>query len=311
MENFYIILLMYRLLIFLFLIPVVANAYDKGYIFQYLTKNGQLNKAYVENFLSNVKLNKQKIITLVKNSKDKQLWYRYKTIFINKNHIKAGKIFIKKHKNLLNSIEKMFPVNKYIITAIIGMETFYGKYKPIYSVADSLYTLSVVSPRSKYFLSELKYFLIYTKTNNINPFTVKGSYAGSIGIPQFMPYNILHYGIDFNHDNKIDLENSIGDVLASVANFLVKHGWKKNEPVMVEVKKECKIDAKEIQLNAIRDCLAKRVNLANYKVKIVTLREKNGYRQWACFHNCKVLLRYHASYNYVLSASILSDMLKK
>ncbi len=293
-----------------FLIPVGAKAYDKNYIFNYLTKDKILTKPYVENFLSKVKLNKRQITTLFKNSKDKEYWYMYKTIFINQKHIKFGRMFLKKHKRLLDEVEKKFGVNRYIITAIIGMETFYGRYKPKFSVADSLYTLSVVSKRDKYFLGELKYFLVYAKKNNIDPFSVKGSYAGSIGMPQFMPYNILYYGVDFNHDNKVDLENSVSDVVASVANFLAKHGWRKNEPVMVKIKKICKIDSKTISLNAIRDCLVKSVNVKDETVKIATLKEKNGYSQWACFHNCSVLMRYHASYNYILSATILSEMLK-
>ncbi len=303
---------MYRFLLFVFLvlIPIEANAFDKNYIFKYLTADSELNKTYVENFLSKVKLNKKQITTLVKNSKDKAPWYEYKNIFINRNHIKVGKTFLKEHKNMFDKIEKEFAVNRYIITAIIGMETFYGRYKPKFSVANSLYTLSVISPRSSYFLSELKYFLIYAKMNNINPFNVKGSYAGSIGIPQFMPYNILHYGIDFNKDKKVDLEHNIGDVLASVANFLVKHGWKKGEPVAIKIKNDCKIDEKSIDINGIRDCLMQKTDIKNEKVKIATLKTKNGYEQWACFHNCLVLMRYHASYNYVLSAFLLSNKLK-
>jgi len=303
---------MYKFLLFVFLIliPIEANAFDKSYIFEYLTSGNRLNKAYVENFLSKVKLNKKQITTLVKNSKDKAPWYEYKKIFVNENHIKVGKAFLRNHKKTLDKVEKEFAVNRYIITAIIGMETFYGRYKPKFSVANSLYTLSVISPRSRYFLSELKYFLIYAKMNNIDPFSVKGSYAGSIGIPQFMPYNILHYGIDFNKDKKVDLEHNIGDVLASVANFLEKHGWRKGEPVAIRIKSDCKIDEKSIDLNKMNDCLIQKTNIKNEKIKIVTLKTKNGYKQWACFHNCSVLMRYHASYNYVLSAFLLSNMLR-
>ncbi len=304
---------MYRLFLpaIFFLFVVSANAYDNRYIFNYLTQDSRLSKTYVEAFLSKVKLKKRQIITLVKNSKDKQAWYKYRKIFINKEHIKLGKKFLQKHKQLFDEVEKRFAINRYIITAIVGMETLYGLYKPKYSVADSLYTLSVVSERSKYFLSELRYFLIYAKMNDIDPFSVKGSYAGSIGMPQFMPYNILHYGIDFNRDNKVDLENSVGDVVASVANFLVKHGWRKNGPIMVEVKRDCRIDDSPIDFSRIRDCLVKKIDIKNEKVKIITVKTKNGYRQWVCFHNCSVLMRYHASNNYVLSASVLSNILKR
>ncbi len=298
------------IVLILLLVPATASAFSRQYIMSYLLEDKRLDKQYVEAFLDRVKLQKRVIST----SKRKPLkWYQYKRLFVNKKHIELGKRFVLSHKRMLSKVERRFHVNRYILAAIFGIETYYGLYKPKYSVADALYTLSVESKRASYFLHELRSFLVYTKMNGIDPFSVKGSYAGAIGMAQFMPDSILNYGIDFDEDNRIDLVNSVYDAIASMANFLHAHGWEYHRPTAVEIKWWCVIKLKKTYAGTIGCCLSSLLKRRDYRkrVRLLKFEEKNGFRQWACFKNFFVLMRYNPSRNYALSAILLAEAIKK
>ncbi len=120
-----------------------------------------------------------------------------------------------------------------IIAAIIGVETFYGRNMGRWRVIDALTTLSFDYPeRAAYFRGELENYLIYARGADLNVFSVLGSYAGAIGMPQFMPGSYLRFAVDYDSDGSIDLRASSADAIGSVANFLAKHGWKSGAPVM-------------------------------------------------------------------------------
>ncbi len=291
-------------------IPAVSFGYTKDYIISYLLKDKRLDRQYVERFMERVKLQKR-VISSVRRKPLK--WYQYRRLFVNKKHIELGKKFILTHKKMLLRIERRFHVNRYILTAIFGIETYYGLYKPRYSVADALYTLSVESRRASYFLKELRAFLVYTKLNGIDPFSVKGSYAGAIGMAQFMPDNILKFGVDFDGDHRVDLVNSAYDAIASMALFLKKHGWRYRRPTAIEIKWWCRVGLKRVVLWDVRCCLTEMPKRANYRhtVRILDFEERHGVRQWACFKNFFVLMSYNPSRNYALSAILLAEAIKK
>ncbi len=300
---------MLRIFIILILLSPVAYAYDKSYVANYMMQDKRLNRAFVQKFVKKAKVDELVIIASRKPAEAK-CWFQYKKIFVDNKHVVLGKEFIKRHKKLFDKIEKRFHVNRYILTAILGMETFYGEYKPKYSVANSLYTLSLFSERDRYFLGELRAFLVYAKISGRNPFGIKGSYAGAIGMPQFMPSNIMAYGVDFDKNGTVDIENSLYDALASEANFLSRHGWIEHQPTAIKLKRNCRIKEKIVDLRNIRNCLTERVKRFDTKIKIVPFKEKKGYGQWACFNNYFVLLKYNRSPNYALSAAILASLLK-
>ena len=118
---------------------------------------------------------------------------------------------------------------------ILGIETYYGRYTGEYSVLDSLFTLAFAyPPRSQFFLNELESFLLLTREEEIDPFLVRGSYAGAMGNSQFISSSYRAYAIDYNGDGYVDLFNSIDDAIGSIANYLKRHGWKKEGKIVVQ-----------------------------------------------------------------------------
>ena len=121
-----------------------------------------------------------------------------------------------------------------IIVAIIGVETEYGANTGSFRVLEALATLAFHYPRrADFFRTELEQFLLLARENGMDPVTMRGSFAGAIGIPQFMPGSQRRYAVDFDGDQKIDLSGSIDDAIGSVGRFLEQHGWEAGQPIAV------------------------------------------------------------------------------
>ena len=136
----------------------------------------------------------------------------------------------------LKKASQQYGVPSEIRVAIIGVETRYGRHKGGFPVIDSLATLAFAyPPRSKFFRSELKEFLLMTREEKIDPLKQMGSYAGAMGMPQFISSSFRNYAIDFDGDGYRDLWNNPADAIGSVANYFKRHGWKKDQPVVARV----------------------------------------------------------------------------
>ena len=160
-------------------------------------------------------------------------WDDYKAIFIKKKRIQDGQDFIKKNSEVLQKAEDTYHVPKEVITAILGIETNYGKNMGNFRVLDSLTTLGFDDPRrSKFFRSELIQFFLLTSENNLDILKTKGSYAGAMGYSQFISSSYRAYAIDFDDDGYVDLFNSVEDAIGSIANYLKIHGWKKEGKIV-------------------------------------------------------------------------------
>jgi membrane-bound lytic murein transglycosylase B len=166
-------------------------------------------------------------------------WRAYRARFIDPVRISAGVTFWDAHADALARAEERFGVPAEIIVGIIGVETVYGRNTGNFRVLDTLTTLAFDYPktptrdaRMSFFRGELENTLLLARDSGIEPFSLFGSYAGAIGLPQFMPGSIRKFAIDFDGDDKIDLRNSSIDAIGSVANFLIKHGWKAGEPTV-------------------------------------------------------------------------------
>ena len=194
---------------------------------------------FEENFVKevlSVAKKKQKIIdSISKPAEFTWTWDRYKKLFIEEKRIKNGKIFISKNIRVLEKAEKDFGVPKEVITAIIGVETRYGKIQGSYRVIDSLLTLGFDYPRrSKFFRKELVNFFLLTRENELDILEIKGSYAGAMGYGQFISSSYRAYAIDYDGDGSADLFNSVDDAIGSVANYLYIHGWKREGDIVYE-----------------------------------------------------------------------------
>ncbi|GBU14917.1 murein transglycosylase [Polaromonas sp.] len=170
-------------------------------------------------------------------------WQAYRRRFIDPIRIQAGINFWHANQNALERAEKQYGVPAEIIVGIIGVETIYGRNTGSFRVLDALSTLAFdypaahprVQERSDYFKGELTQFLIQESHKNDDPFERKGSYAGAMGMPQFMPSSWVKYAVDFDGDGVIDLWNSPADAIGSVANYLNAYGWKPGMPAYYPV----------------------------------------------------------------------------
>jgi membrane-bound lytic murein transglycosylase B len=200
-----------------------------------LVNEHNFEENFVKEVLSDAK-KKQKIIdSISKPAEFTWTWDRYKKLFIEEKRIKNGKIFISKNIRVLEKAEKDFGVPKEVITAIIGVETRYGKIQGSYRVIDSLLTLGFDYPRrSKFFRKELVNFFLLTRENELDILEIKGSYAGAMGYGQFISSSYRAYAIDYDGDGSADLFNSVDDAIGSVANYLHIHGWKREGDIVYE-----------------------------------------------------------------------------
>jgi membrane-bound lytic murein transglycosylase B len=170
-------------------------------------------------------------------------WTAYRLRFVEPVRINAGMQFWNKYEGELTRAEIDYGVPAEIIVAIIGVETVYGSNTGNFRVMDAITTLAFDYPdtpnrdaRMQFFRGELENTLLFARESHIDPFSLLGSYAGAIGLPQFMPSSIRQYAVDFDGDGKIDLRNSPVDAIGSVAHFLSVHGWRRGLPLVYPVK---------------------------------------------------------------------------
>ena len=182
-------------------------------------------------------------------------WRVYRSRFVEPIRIRAGVNFWQANRRALARAEQEYGVPPEIIVGIIGVETIYGRDTGNFRVLDSLATLAFdypashprVKERSDYFKGEIEQFLTMESRRNADPFEPLGSYAGAMGMPQFMPSSWAKYAVDFDGDGKIDLQNSPADVIGSVANYFKAHGWQAGMPTHYPVS----FDASRLDMDAL------------------------------------------------------------
>jgi len=180
-------------------------------------------------------------------------WSRYRARFVEPIRIQAGLRFWSEHRAELERAAQQYGVPEDIIVGIIGVETVYGRNMGRFRVIDTLTTLTFDYPqreirdRSPFFRSQLEEFLLLTRDQQLDVFEPVGSYAGAIGIPQFMPGSYRHLAVDFNGDGVIDLRNSPADAIGSVAHYLKEHGWERGGGIYTPVNLPPAIDAAALQ----------------------------------------------------------------
>ena len=157
-------------------------------------------------------------------------WAAYRARFVEPQRIRAGLAFWRDNEAWLAKAEAQYGVPAAIVVGIVGVETIYGQQMGGFRVVDALATLAFDFPsgrkdRSDYFRNELEQLFVLAKGADIDPLSLKGSYAGAMGMPQFMPSSINRWAIDFDGDGRIDLQRDAADVVGSVAHFLAEHGW--------------------------------------------------------------------------------------
>jgi len=229
------LLFTFYLIVFMFLVgdekvqlDTVLNDPAFQTVWNHLEKKDVPKEYVIKTFLnSEIKIH-PKIINSFNNPYEKKEWEQYRKIFITEKRIKGGINFFYDNKDLIEQVSDSLKVDKFLLVSLIGVESNYGKHYGQYSVFNALYTLIHQLPRKKKWAAkELSEFIILCHENKINPHSIKGSYAGAFGFGQFIPSSFNYYAIDFDGD-KIRHHNKWPDVLGSVANYLLKNGYKPN-----------------------------------------------------------------------------------
>ena len=226
--------------------------------------------------------------------------------------ISRGVEFWRQHRELLAEVSEKTGVPEEIIVAIIGVETYYGIYKGKDPVFDSLVTLAFDYPRrAKFFASELEHFLLLAKEQGFDARSLRGSYAGAMGMPQFIASSYRSYAVDFDGDGQTNLFDSIPDIAGSVANYFVRHGWERGGRVarpLVTAEKNTVQSLEPGMKPAYRWVELKQNGLASRfeiddeaKVALIMLQQQDHPEYWAGFQNFYVITRYNHSELYAMA----------
>ncbi|MGB5507077.1 MAG: lytic murein transglycosylase B [Sulfurovum sp.] len=255
----------------------------------------------------------EQIAALKKRYPKNGAWDRYSKSKISDSRVQKGVDFIRRHRKTFEKVEKKYGVPKEYIAAIIGVESAYGKNVGKYPVFDTLSTLAFEkNRRNTFFQKELMKFMHLSQTEKFNPKNVYGSYAGAIGLGQFMPSNYEAYGVDFNGDGRITLQRP-EDAIASVANYLRQNGWRKGEPVATRVGYEgMRFKAYETGYRKTYD-RAKLKGISpkkkwdyHDKVRLIKLNREKYDELWYGAKNFFVITRYNHSAYYAMSVHQLA-----
>jgi membrane-bound lytic murein transglycosylase B len=310
----------------LLLTPVLSFALDdlnqrgiQNYI-QKLVKKYHFDEETLAYLFDTVTINKELMRKLSKPA-EKMPWYQYEAFLITPERVEKGIAYWKAHEKTLALAEKKYGVPASIMVAIIGIETTYGENKGNYPVFNTLVNLAFNhGRRENFFRTELTEYLLLARENRLEPLFLKGSYAGAIGLPQFMPSSYRHYAVDFYNKGIIDLCGNHADAIGSVGNYLKKHGWQRAQGVAVPASLDEACEVSSLKRKDYKPCYAM-AELAQYgihsssplhdKVSFISLEGKNGQEYWLGLQNFYVISTYNNSEHYVMAVNTLAQKLER
>jgi membrane-bound lytic murein transglycosylase B len=246
-------------------------------------------------------------------------WRQFRPVYLNRHRIDGGVKFWDENEVALNRARDTYGVAPEVIVAIIGVETIYGKMTGTFRVIDALVTLSFEGTRRvEYFQSELEELLLLGRDRILDPLAVRGSYAGAMGWPQFMPSSLRKHAVDFDGDGRIDLWGSAVDVIGSVASYFRNFGWQLGADVA--------LPARVLQGKAVDDLVALGIKPASdrsaleragvsserplkdgERAALLLFEGDSGPEYWLGLDNFYVISRYNRSQNYALAVWQLSQ----
>ena len=263
-----------------------------------------------------------RIIELMTRPAERRPWYEYRPIFLTEARIKGGVAFWQAHHELLEQAEQRYGVPPHVITAIIGVETFYGRHKGSHRVIDALTTLGFdYPPRATFFRGQLEQFLLMSREERRDPLEFVGSYAGAMGMPQFIPSSFRAYAVDFDGDGRRDLWDNHADIIGSVANYFAEHRWQPGQPVvlratlsgqvpqaLIEQGVRPAIDAAELKAHGVT---VQGELPGDAKVAMLALdRSAEEKEYWVGLQNFYVITRYNRSQLYAMAVHQLSEAIR-
>ncbi len=295
-------------------------------LFKELQDEYQFNQDELTSLFTGVAI-KKRVLELMDRQWEAKPYYKYRPLFITSTTIAKGKKKLKEHEELLTRIEARFGVDREVVIAIWGIESRFGTHSGSFPVFETLNTLFDAYPRrSSFFRKQLVHFLLLCRENKIDPLSVKGSYAGAFGQPQFIPSSFREYAVSFDDDQLRDVFNSTEDILASIANYLRRFHWTLNGTIYVDIGPELKgqelISANlkgrkgKVEYQVVGDAqgLSLPVPPDNRKLTIVGLErapsDGGGYRYVAGYPNFQAITEWNHSNRYAMAVTELAEAIK-
>lgn len=265
---------------------------------------------------------RQDALAAIRAPKEALPWHRYRELFVTRPSAQRGARFWREHAQTLVRAEREFGVDAATIVAILGIETQYGRNGGRYPVMDTLVTLMLEYPRRRsFFRRELEEYLLLTREHKFDPLELRGSYAGAIGVPQFIPSSYRRYAVDFDGDRRIDLIGSYADAIGSVASYFRQHGWQQGTPVIADIELNSELIAWLAKLGdrpvvPMRYLLGYGVLPLDYgnidqSAALIRLEEPAGAVYRLGYNNFYVITRYNRSRNYAMAVYELARSIRR
>lgn len=280
---------------------------------QNLAARHHFEAAALEQMFRQVDL-KPKVLDSMARPAEAKPWREYRKLFLTESRIQTGVNFWNSHKAALEQAHVRYGVAPEMIVAILGVETTYGERTGNYRVIDALATLAFEYPRrADFFRKELEDFLLLCREESMDPLVPKGSYAGAMGLPQFMPSSYRRYAADLEHDGKRDIWTNPADAIASVANYFAANGWQRGAGVAYPAQTD-----QAPPLQWLSKSFSPKYGLADLRrqgitpvgtilpestrVNLLMLDGETGPEYWLTLHNFLVITRYNHSPLYAMAA---------
>ncbi|RMG91444.1 MAG: lytic murein transglycosylase B [Zetaproteobacteria bacterium] len=283
-----------------------------------LARQTSLPSSHIRNVLLKARYTPS-IIHRIQQPYESKPYVEYRQLFLTESMRRQGQAFLLKHAEVLQQQWNIYHVEKEIITAILGMESRFGRNTGRDRILDALFTLTTGYPRrSEFFREQLGEFLLLCQEENLDPLAVRGSYAGAFGATQFIPSSFRAYAVDADRDGKRNVWDSVPDITASIAHYFRQHNWRQGRPIacwlpfMPEMSARANIGIKRF---------SRLVTLKNYlpsipttwsdddEVAIITLQRSTGPAMVLVHRNFYVITRWNRSYNYAMAVAEMASML--
>ena len=255
-------------------------------------------------------------------------WHAFRKGHVDAVRINGGVKFWHQHAATLARAAREYGVPEEIICATIGIETHYGGYTGNFRIIDALATLAFDYPkRAEFFRDELEQFVLMGKEGGkegaLDLAGLKGSYAGAMGIPQFMPSSYRKYAVDFDGDGKKNLWSSVPDVIGSVANYYKLHEWQPGEAITAPARVSATLDVALI--TKLIDDITPNTKISEFRrlgiepatpvsddalAALLPLETERGMQYWFGFKNFYVITRYNRSTNYAMAVYEIAEGIK-
>ena len=310
--------------------PPLAAPLDSeavGEFVEHMAAEHQFDREALERLFAGVSRSDRIIELMSRPAEKTKPWWQYRGLFITEQRISRGVTFWRENTTTLDKAEGQFGIPPEVIVAILGVETSYGRIQGSFPVVEALGTLAFHYPggsakRMEFFRSELQQFLIFAREDTLDPSSVTGSYAGALGMPQFMPSNFRRLALDFDNDGKRDIWNSPADAIGSIGNYLAHHGWQRGMQIASPAS-----GSPDVLLSLAQDSLKPERDLSEYgklsvrpqnapfepgwRAALYELEGETAPEFWFGYWNFYVISRYNPRVKYAMAVAQLAFELRQ